>query len=323
MIAALAPNPSIDRFFLVDDEVRVGAIHRPVELVATAGGKGLNVARAAAALGGDVRAIALLAGHAGRWIAEALLDAGVRAEVVWTTGETRTSLTAADPESGRPTEFYEHGEITDPAAWEQFAECAGAVRGASWVALSGSLPPGIPAAAGADLVGRLRAVGAHVAVDQHGPALAAALGAAPDLVKVNTSEARELTGEAEPLNAARVLHEQLGAVRAPAGLDPATAIVTAGEAGAFLVAPDGDAWHATLAVRGPFPNGSGDSFLAGLLVGLDAQTAEPGAASLERWQEALGLALGAAAANAERAGAGRLDPRRARALAAEVLVNRT
>lgn len=311
MIAALAPNPSIDRFFLVADEVRVGQIHRPSELVATAGGKGLNVARAASTLGGDVRAVALLAGHAGRWIADELLDHAIRADVVWTTGETRTSLSAADPSSGRPTEFYERGESTDPAAWERFVERVAAVTGAGWAAVSGSLPPGVAARGSAELVERARAGGARVAVDQQGPALSAALEAAPDLVKVNASEARELTGQRDPRAAARSLHASLSERRSAAGLDAPAAIVTAGEDGAYLVTPDGRVHHGTIDVRGPFPNGSGDSFLGGLLVALDAG---------EDYPDALPLALGAATANAERAGAGRLDPRRARTLAAQALV---
>ena len=51
MILCVAANPSIDKLFEVERLVR-GDIHRPVEFVQTAGGKGLNVARAARALGG-------------------------------------------------------------------------------------------------------------------------------------------------------------------------------------------------------------------------------------------------------------------------------
>jgi 1-phosphofructokinase family hexose kinase len=317
MIAALAPNPSIDRFFLVADQVRVGAIHRPAELVATAGGKGLNVARAASALGGDVRAIALLAGHAGRWIADELLDNAIRADVVWTTGETRTSLSAADPESGRPTEFYERGESTDPAAWERFAERVSAVSDARWASIAGSLPPGVPASAAADLVERLRETGARVVVDQWGAALTAALAAAPDVLKINAAEARSQTGIEEPRAAALALHEQLVGRRDALGLGAPATIVTAGESGAWLVDPAGAVWRGALDVVGPFPSGSGDSFLGGLLVALDGQ-----GDGAPRWPETLPLALGAGVANAERAGAGKLDPRRARALAAQAVVER-
>jgi fructose-1-phosphate kinase PfkB-like protein len=64
-------------------------------------------------------------------------------------------------------------------------------------------------------------------------------------------------------------------------------------------------------VRGRYPVGSGDAFLAGLVVALDGGAG---------WGIALRLALGAATANAELPGAGRLDPSRAEALAEQATV---
>ena len=62
-----------------------------------------------------------------------------------------------------------------------------------------------------------------------------------------------------------------------------------------------------LYVRGRYPVGSGDAFLAGLVAGLDRG---------EYWDASLAIALGAATANAEIPGGGRLDPARAQGLAA-------
>ncbi len=50
MILCVASNPSIDKLFEVD-RLQPGRIHRPTGFVQVAGGKGLNVARAAASLG--------------------------------------------------------------------------------------------------------------------------------------------------------------------------------------------------------------------------------------------------------------------------------
>jgi fructose-1-phosphate kinase PfkB-like protein len=70
--------------------------------------------------------------------------------------------------------------------------------------------------------------------------------------------------------------------------------------------PDGKVWRGLLTVRGRYPVGSGDAFLGGMLVALERG---------EPWPHAIALGLGAACSNAEIAGAGRLDPERARALA--------
>jgi fructose-1-phosphate kinase PfkB-like protein len=74
----------------------------------------------------------------------------------------------------------------------------------------------------------------------------------------------------------------------------------------------GGAWRGTLEAHGRYPVGSGDSFLAGFLVGFEQESS---------WERAAALALGTAAANAELPGAGRLDPVRARELAARAVVS--
>ena len=81
VIAFVAASPSIDRTHVVD-AVTPGEIHRPQAVVAVAGGKALNAARAAHALGADVHAIALLGGHTGRWVAAALEEEGVTCDAV-------------------------------------------------------------------------------------------------------------------------------------------------------------------------------------------------------------------------------------------------
>jgi 1-phosphofructokinase family hexose kinase len=305
MIVCAAPNPSIDKLFLTD-VVRVGEIHRPQRVVARAGGKALNAARAARTLGADVRAVALLAGHAGRWIAEELEREGVPADAVWAPGESRSALSVAD---GRAmTEFYERGDAPGPEAWERFvAAVEAAARGATWLSISGSVPPGIDPAEGARLVAAGHAAGARVAVDQHAATLAAALATGADLVKVNHAEASELTAEDDPLRAARALADALAAAGAP---DP-VAIVTLGEKGALAVTT-GAVLRGDLDVRGPYPTGSGDSFLGGLL---SAAPPAGAGADPDRWAAAMAVALGAACANAEAEGAGTLDPERARVLA--------
>ena len=78
-----------------------------------------------------------------------------------------------------------------------------------------------------------------------------------------------------------------------------------------LAAPDGALYEGVLYVRGRYPVGSGDAFLAGLVVGLERG---------DGWAGAFRLALGAATANAELPGACRLDRSRAEALAERATV---
>ena len=304
MIVCVAANPSVDRLFEVERLVK-GDIHRPRSFVQVAGGKGLNAARAAAALGADVRAVAILRGHSGRWLREALQAEGVDGEYVWTHGENRSSLSVADRESAGLTEFYEHGEVAPIAAWVELVHTAvsGLAPGA-WLTISGSMPRGAPDDGYADLIADARAAGARVALDSEGARLSTGLAAGPDVVKVNVAEAGGLLG----IPTAR-REDSLAAaskIRSLAGGDGRAGLVTRGADGVMLAAPDGTLYEGVLYVRGRYPVGSGDAFLAGLVAALDRG---------DGWEDALRLALGAGAANAEIPGAGRLDPDRARALA--------
>ncbi len=292
MILCVAANPSVDRVARVD-QLRAGEIHRPIDVTVVPGGKGLNAARAAAVLGGDVTAAALLAGHAGRFVAERMQRDGVRLEAVWAReGETRTSYTVA-PENGPLTEFYERGDEVAADVWADFAALLRRLAGsADWLTISGSLPAGAPGDGYVGLVGVAR-----TAFDS----AEAGIEGRPALVKVNQHEAARLTGVDDPAAAARILAES----------SSGAAVVTLGADGAVAVDGGGAGWTATLDARGAYPVGSGDCFLAGMVVALDRG---------EPFDAALRLATGAAAANAERPGPALFDRGRAEALATRAIV---
>jgi 1-phosphofructokinase family hexose kinase len=309
VIVCVAANPSIDKLFEVERLVR-GDIHRPVEFVQTAGGKGLNVARAARALGAEVRSAGIFRGHAGRWLVEALRAEEIDGAFVWTEGENRSSLSVADREGGVLTEFYEHGAPVPAAAWTELAHAVGALfTPGGWLTISGSLPPGAPDDGYRDLVAAAHAAGMRTALDAEGERLRRALTAGPEVVKVNVAEAAEVLGvpaarRDDSLAAASKIRDLAGGV-GHAG------VVTRGAEGVVVAAPDGGRYEGTLYERGRYPVGSGDAFLAGLVVGLDR--------GLD-WPAALRLALGTATANAEIPGAGNLDCARALELASRAQV---
>ena len=303
MIVCVAANPSIDRLFEVD-RVRLGRIHRPTASVQVPGGKGLNVARAAHSLGAAVHATGILAGFAGQWLEEELAAEGVLGTFAWAEGETRASLSVADAETGGLTEFYERGADVGLDGWERLeAIVTGVSGGAAWVTMSGNLPPGAPEDGYARLVAIARTAGARIALDAREVALEHGVAARPDVVKVNAEEAgwllrTEISTQVEALEAARGIRERLG--------EGGVAVVTRGAEGAVVAMADGSTIVGRLYARGPYPVGSGDAFLGGLVTALEGG---------EDWSAAVAMALGAATANAEMPGAGRLDPARAKDLA--------
>jgi 1-phosphofructokinase family hexose kinase len=284
VIRCLALSAALDVTYLVDD-FTVGGIHRPSAVLPSAGGKALNVARVVERLGSPVWALAVLGGHTGRRVRDLLT---LPVEVIEHDAETRTCISIAS--GGALTELYEPAVPLDPTTWRRAADALlAAVEPGDWVAISGSQPDGtIPDLAA--LVARLRERGTRVAVDTHGAALAALTPTLPDLVKVNRAEASKLLATEADTDAA-ALAAQLAA------LTGGVAVVTDGEHGSHGATPEGLVSIAPDPVRGAFPVGSGDSYLAGLLHGLAGGVSLP---------QALRFAAACASANAAIPGAGNL-----------------
>jgi 1-phosphofructokinase family hexose kinase len=310
VILCVAASPSIDKLFEVD-EVEIGRIHRPRAFVQVPGGKGLNVARAAHALGADVLATGILGGHAGRWVEESLAAEGVRGRFAWGRGETRSSLSVADDSERGLTEFYERGADTGPDGWARLQELVeDLLPPVSWVTISGNLPVGAPTDGYARLIAMASERDIPVALDSRDEALALGVRAGPALVKVNAEEAGTLLdGSVGTFDEAR---DAALEIRWMIGDGDRIAIVTLGAEGAVVAMGASELLHGRLYARGPYPVGSGDAFLAGFVTALHSR--EPS-------DRALSLALGAGTANAEMAGTGRFDPARARELASRAEVD--
>lgn len=304
MITVLLLSPAVDVTYLVSD-VGEGRIHRPREVLRRAGGKGLNLARAASRLGAPVRVVAPLGGHTGAQVAELAAVAGVEVVTVGVAAQTRTCVTVAADDDGRLTEFYEPSEALTEAEIAAFVDAVGTLpveAGTGWTVLSGSIPASVDLGIVVLLLRHRAALGESIAIDTHGEALARFVDEVPlALVKVNRHEAEALLGVVAadaPLDAL----ELASAVRRRCG---ATVIITDGSRGSAGIDSSGG-WRATsTAEPGRYPVGSGDTFLAGILASLSA--GEPMA-------EALLVASTAAAANAAIPGAADFDPATARNL---------
>ena len=290
MIVTLTPNPSVDRTVSLADELVRGGVQRAESVTAQAGGKGVNISRAALAAG--VTTIAVLPALKDDPFVVELLRDGIDCRPEQPAGAVRINLTLTEPD-GTTTKINTPGAVVGPADLDRLvAAVTHRARQATWVVLAGSLPPGAPDSWYAALVGALQGTGAKVAVDTSGAplvALAATLERrAPHLMKPNGEELASLTGgDAETVEADPAAAAASAAVLVSRGVE--AVLATLGGSGAVLVTADG-AWHAT-----PPPTtvvstvGAGDSSLFGYLLG-DLRGAEPA----ERLR--LAVAYGSAAA---------------------------
>jgi fructose-1-phosphate kinase PfkB-like protein len=177
VITVFLPAPALDVVHLVG-EVVPGRIHRPRRVIRSAGGKGINLARAAITFGAETVVVAPLGGHFGALVAELAAGEGIRMAITPSATETRTCLTVAD-EAGALTEFYEPSAVTG-AELRLAAGRLAETPDDGWTVVSGSFPPG----ADLDHLAEVLSGRKRVALDCHGAALESLIGdVAPALVK--------------------------------------------------------------------------------------------------------------------------------------------
>lgn len=293
MILCVTPNPAVDRTLVVP-HIHVGEVMRAQESMMAAGGKGLNVARVARALGGEIVCAGFLGGHSGRLVAELAEREGLHGAWTWIAGETRTCVIVIEPGGHDATVFNEVGPTTTPDDWRRLSlEVPQHAASAAAVCVSGSLPPGSDPRDYAGLLAALRPAERPVWVDTSGAALGAALEVPGVGIKVNGSEAAALVGA--PIERP---DQAAAAARALAQRTGGPVVLTLGGAGAVLADAAGT-WHAQPPeLRVVSTVGSGDAFLAGLVLALTRG---------EALSEALRRAAATGAANALLVGGGRID----------------
>ncbi len=266
-VVTLTANPSLDRTLALPARLDRGQVVRLGESSTEPGGKGVNVARAVAAAGVDVVCVFPAAsGDPFVGLAHAL---GLRLATVPVSSPVRTNYTLTEPD-GTTTKLNEPGHPLDDASRDALVRLLHERSvGASWVALSGSLPPGTPDGWYAELVRSLRDTGVRVAVDTSEERLIALLAAgpdaAPDLLKPNLEELAQVTGVDE-----EALAGDPGAVLEAVGRlhdhGVGEVLLTLGADGALLSTTEG-VWTAqppAITVRSTV--GAGDSSLAGYLL---------------------------------------------------------
>lgn len=261
MILTLTMNPSLDRTIEVPELVR-GALVRASGTRLDPGGKGVNVARALAAHKLPTCAVVPRGGPEGRQLCELLEEEGIDVCAVPVTGHTRSNVSLVEPD-GEVTKINEPGGELCQDDLERIVKAVlDTAATADWVVASGSLPPGVADTFYRDLGVRLTERGIRFVVDSSGPALTAALGAGPTLIKPNREELAESVGFgidtlADAVRAAEVLRDK-GAQ---------TVLASLGADGAVLVDGQGVRYGESPVDRGRSAVGAGDAMLAGYLAG--------------------------------------------------------
>jgi 1-phosphofructokinase family hexose kinase len=255
-----------------------------------AGGKGTNLSRVFAEMGGQTTATGFLGGGAGAAVRRVLDLQGVVSDFIEVVGETRTNVSVEDGSGQPPTTYNAKGPmISDHEYRDLLAKVDQLAPGASWVCMGGSLPPGCRVDSFRDIIEIAHKHGRKVLLDADGDPCREGIKAAPHFIKPNAKEASRLLGrpietEAEAIAGARELQAMLQ--------PDAIVVISRGENGAVLAGPQGIYVGHSAPVEAKSTIGSGDSFLGGMLWAM-----EEGQPLTEafRW----GLAAGAATATTD------------------------
>jgi 1-phosphofructokinase family hexose kinase len=194
MILCVGATPTMQRTMMFA-RLRLDGVNRAREVIESASGKSINVARVLATLGEVCTASGFLGGDSGKFIRADLDQARVPHDFVEVRRHTRTCTTIIDESSGGVTELIEESKEVAPEAWAQLKQkIDGLLKSAGPLVLSGSLPPGAPVDFYAWCVGRANASNVSAIVDASAEPLARAIRERPFIVKPNRMELSQALG---------------------------------------------------------------------------------------------------------------------------------
>lgn len=263
MILVINLNASVDKRYKMKDLIK-GEVMRAAEVDNTPGGKGIHVANVATILGEDCIATGYLGGKSGEFISEKLQDYGIKQDFVQVAGETRSCL-AIITESGAQTEILEPGPTVTPEEQKAFMDkYKELLSKAAVVAASGSMPKGLSGDFYSQLISLAHKAGKPFLLDTSGEALIQGINAQPYFVKPNNDEIKVLVG-AELRSDDDIVHVLRKFMEDGIKLP----VISLGAQGS-MAGYNQHVYKITVPkIQCKNPVGSGDSFVAGIAVGIE------------------------------------------------------
>lgn len=195
MIYTVTLNPALDKTVEIPG-MALDTVNRITEMRTDPGGKGINVSKVIAKLGGESRAVGILGGESGKMLEKLLEGEPFATRFRFVEGQTRTNLKIIDREGHTNTDINEPGlTVTDVDLDALLHELLAELRPGDIVVLAGSLPKGAPQDTYRTWTAACKKAGARVFLDADGALLAEGLKAAPYLIKPNDDELSRLAGK--------------------------------------------------------------------------------------------------------------------------------
>lgn len=259
MIYTVTFNPSIDYIMKVD-AFQVDGLNRAKETYKFAGGKGINVSRVLNTLETPSTALGFVGGFPGKFIQDALQQAGIKNDFIEVEEDTRINVKL---KSGQETEINAAGPAISNAAFEALLTQIKNTNADDTVIVAGSAPKSIPDNAYEQIAKITQDTGAKLVVDAEKDLVETVLPYHPLFIKPNKDELEvmfdtQITSDEDVVTYGKAILDK-GAQ---------AVIVSLGGEGAIYIDPN----HC---IKASVPTGdvlntvgSGDSTVAGMVAGL-------------------------------------------------------
>lgn len=278
MVLTVTLNPSIDNLYTLENgtvpvTIKLGHSNRIGKPKTSAGGKGINTAKALRVLGVPVKATGFYGGSNGKQVMRQLKKKKIDADFIRVDQETRGCVSIREEGRSRQTELLEKGPDISAQEKEEFlALYARSLKECSWVQIGGSVPGNIDPSFYSLLIEQAKEAGKKVFLDTSDNLLKASLKARPTAIKPNRDELAKLFDK----KSLKIKEVESYALQLQRDYGIETVIVSLGGAGAYF-AVGGNRY------RGKVPHtnavstvGCGDSLVAGYLAaceqGLDEES---------------------------------------------------
>ena len=308
----LTPNPCLDVTLWVN-RLAIGSVHRASKNETTAGGKGINVARASAALGNPAHLILMLPAVQADIYKEKLAGEKIKVSYLDIAGEVRKAIIINQNEGSEVTVINGAGPDITSADWENYCELViKNISKGELVLLMGSMPTASPTDAIEKLANKIHAAGAKLLVDTSPVSLKSRKDEVLDFITPNLEEAEALIsgddGALFVVNNENIQERAMSVAEKLQGVVAKQVFITVGEHGCAFN-NGSEKWFLPAFKLNPqlykSAVGAGDSFVAGLANYLSKNSTDID------WKECTKFAMATAAASCESYLAGGVDKERA------------
>ncbi|MEA4832228.1 MAG: hexose kinase [Oscillospiraceae bacterium] len=272
---AVCLNPARDMVVSVKGGFEPGKTNRADSVVYSAGGKGINVARALKNTGAECVVVGFAGGATGEYIREALYKEKIEFLFVKTGAETRTNIKILNEDclNNEYTEINSPGgpvtaeetEALVEKVWKTASQmCENREKSEEgYLVLSGSSPQGVDKLVYNSIIGRVRELDLKVICDCDGILLKNVMKASPYLIKPNETELSSLVGE--NFSTIETACEKCDELSSQTGIN---ILLSLGARGAYYSSGGKGVFSPAAEIPKCNPNGAGDTLLAAFLSGL-------------------------------------------------------